>query len=361
MNLRERRWRPRLSGNKPLTALDRAFDGFADCALGRPPTDPRRPHERAFVAQVRVGVHFENKQGLVFLSQAKIDPSIVSEAHGAGDIERNAADFICGLSIDSRRATGRDQVIERRCGIPLGVVSENVRAPGRKLVKADLDDRKGRKVGRRGRNYRNAELAAGDKLFDEGGLAKLPAQELHALGEGSHIVHHRTVVDSDARVFRYGFDYEREPQVAHGKEILSLIDNGVGGGPDAVGGEDGFRQWLVQREAQRESGTAGVGDPMQFEERGHVHLERSASRERFTKVEDQLRTVGREKIAEMGGVGGAEDHRVMTCCGEAGPYEVQFADKFQLNRVVGAYFGGMSILVRASQPVMDDRNSHTTP
>jgi len=96
-----------------LVALDRSCGDFADCAFIGSTAGARRLHEHAFVVQVGIGVHFEDKQGLVALAESEIDAAIVSQSDHSGDIEHKPPNSLRGLFIERGGAASRHGLRER--------------------------------------------------------------------------------------------------------------------------------------------------------------------------------------------------------------------------------------------------------
>ncbi len=51
----------------------------------------------------------------------------------------------------------------------------------------------------------------------------------------------------------------------------------------------------------------------------------------------------------------------MTGFGECRPYQIELGEKIELDRVAKSCWAGATVIVRASQPVMDDRYPQTPP
>lgn len=307
---------------------------------------------------------------MVALAESQIDAAIVSQSDHSGDIEHKPPNALRGLFIERGGAASRHGLRERRGGIPFGVVAENLRTTRLKPVIGDLADREHGEFGGCDGKNRGAEFAAGDKLLDERGLGKLTPHEAHALRKRGGVVHDRTVVDADARVFRRGLDDQRKCQAIGGDQILAAIDNDIGRGLDPARVEDSLGERLIQQQAERQRRGTGVRDLKQLVQGCHVHLQRGLADETLATIEDQLGTVLREKLAKSSPVSGGEDHRVMAGLCETPANKFDFADDIELCGLVKNGVLAVTVSVGPREPVLcrkclfelitDDSDPHDT-
>ncbi len=212
--------------------------------------------EAALRGDVGVDVHLEDIR-LQVLVEAHVDPDVVARAGCPPGVKGHFADADGGLLGDGGGDHARGVLVDEGLGAPLGVEVDDAGQVGREGGEVDLGDGEdGRLVvlGEEG----DVQLAPGDELLDEGGLAKALVDGADGLGEGlAGLAHDGGGGNALAGVGTGWLDDPRRREGDLARGVAREDQQGLG--DDHAGGlHQGLAEPLVEGQGEPRGGAAGA-------------------------------------------------------------------------------------------------------
>ncbi len=232
--------------------------------------------------EITVGVDVDDVR-LSIRGQTQIHPAVVAAIQGGKGCQRDLDDALFRLAVERAK---RRRAVDALGGfqIPFGAIGDDLRPIGEGLAELDFGQRKrlARTVSQKG----NVDLPTFDVPFDQRRLAKNTEHLRSRAPKTCPVGHHRIEVHSHRSVFPHRFDDQWEGERDR-LDVLDPANHRELRGRHRSGSKQFLGLILVQRQAEREPGRSGVGQPEQLEQAGDGHFSAAVARERLAQIDDQ--------------------------------------------------------------------------